>query len=233
MHGMLPESLPLSRGPGVAIPASLLPSDIAPRLRPLSSTGITRRLQYYEPLRHPAGPACPFRDAGWCVHTTETGLPVLHPSPSYMRAAANTPAEPAGASVARFPADGSLPRITAGSASALPFSRPARRSLALRPACSLNRPWRPFSSECFRRCRYLLRPLRLLPAGATVAGRDSHPLRNDAFPRRTWSQGLARRPHVTFPAPAPRTRRADFRHRALQRDHAPRTRIAGANRIRR
>ena len=153
---------------------------------------------------------------------------MLHPSPSYMRAAANTPAEPAGASVARFPADGSLPRITARSASALPFSRPAQRSLALRPACSLNRPWRPFSSECFRRCRYLLRPLRLLPAGATVAGRDSHPLRNDAFARRTWSQGLARRPHVTFPAPAPRTRRADFRHRALQRDHAPRARPHGS-----
>ena len=30
-------------------------------------------------------------------------------------------------------------------------------------------------------CRYLHHPLRLLPAGATVAGRDSHPLRNGAF----------------------------------------------------
>ena len=37
------------------------------------------------------------------------------------------------------------------------------------------------SSECFSRCRCLHRPLRLLPAGATVAGRDSHPLRNGAF----------------------------------------------------
>ena len=59
----------------------------------------------------------------------------------------------------------------------------------LRPACSLSRPWRPVSSECFRRTRYLLRPLRLLPAGATVAGRDSHPLRNGAFPRRTAKPG--------------------------------------------
>ena len=40
-------------------------------------------------------------------------------------------------------------------------------------------------SGCFRRSRYLLQPLRLLPAGATVAGRDSHPLRDSAFPRRT------------------------------------------------
>ena len=124
-----------------------------------------------------------------CACTSPTGLPVLRPSPSCMRAAANTPAEPASALVARFPADGSLPRFTGGSASALPVSRPAQRSPKLRPACSLNRPWRPFSSECFRRCRYLLRPLRLLPAGATVAGRDSHPLRDGAFARRTVKMG--------------------------------------------
>ena len=110
-------------------------------------------------------------------------------TPSCMRAAANTPAEPASALVAHFPADGSLPRFTGGSASALPVSRPAQRSPKLRPACSLNRPWRPFSSECFRRRRYLLRPLRLLPAGATVAGRDSHPLRDGAFARRTAKSG--------------------------------------------
>ena len=34
---------------------------------------------------------------------------------------------------------------------------------------------------------------------------------------------------VAFPAPAPRTRRADFRHRALQWDHAPRTQATKAN----
>ena len=85
-----------------------------------------------------------------------------------MRAAAITPAEPAGARVVRFPADGSLPRETGGSASALSVSRPARRSLALRPAWSLSRPRRPFLSKCFRRCRCLHHPLRLLPAGTTV-----------------------------------------------------------------
>jgi len=86
-----------------------------------------------------------------------------------MRAAATTPAEPAGARVVRFPADGSLPRETGGSASALSVSRPARRSLALRPAWSLSRPRRPFLSKCFRRCRCLHHPLRLLPAGTTVS----------------------------------------------------------------
>ena len=72
-----------------------------------------------------------------------------------------------------------------GSASALPVSRPARRSLALRPSWSLSRPTRPVAPECFSRSRYLLQPLRLLPAGATVAGRGSHPLGKGAFPRRT------------------------------------------------
>lgn len=40
-----------------------------------------------------------------------------------------TPAEPLGACVAHFPRGGSLPRKSDGSASALEFSRPPRRSL--------------------------------------------------------------------------------------------------------
>ena len=83
MHVMLPESSPSTRGPGIATPASSLPSDIAPHLRPLSSAGITRRLRSYGPLRHPDGPACPSRDSGWCVHTTDrasrvASIPLLH-----------------------------------------------------------------------------------------------------------------------------------------------------------
>ena len=106
---------------------------------------------------------------------------MLRPLSPSMRAAANTPAEPVSAYVARFPTGGSLPRYQGGSASASPVSRPARRSLMLRPAWSLSRPWRPVTSGCFRRCGYLHHPLRLLPAGATVAGRDSHPLKNGAL----------------------------------------------------
>ena len=48
------------------------------------------------------------------------------------------------------------------------------------------------SSECFSPIRCLLAPLRLLPAGATVAGRDSHPLGYSAFPRRPSSSGYGR-----------------------------------------
>ena len=72
------------------------------------------------------------------------GLPVLLMPPSCTHAAVTTPTEATGARVARFPATGSLPRYSGGSASALPFSRPAQRSLTLRPARSLNRPRRPF-----------------------------------------------------------------------------------------
>ena len=46
------------------------------------------------------------------------------------------------------------------------------------------------SSERFRRCCHLHHPLRLLPAGATVAGRDSHPLWNGAFSRRTLKYNI-------------------------------------------
>ena len=118
-----------------------------------------------------------------------------------MRAAATTPAEPAGACVARYPAAGSLPCISGGSASTLPVSRPARRSLAWRPAWSLSRLRGPLPSECFGRYRYLHHPLRLLPAGATVAGRDSHPLGSGAFARRTEKCGLRSRTNEAHPRP--------------------------------
>ncbi len=97
-----------------------------------------------------------------------TGLPVLLLRSSCTHAAANTPAETTGLSRSRplaVPVAGSLPRYNGGSASASTFSRPARRSLALRPACSLNRPRRSVSPKCFSPFRYLHDPLRLLPAG--------------------------------------------------------------------
>ena len=107
-------------------------------------------------------------------------------SPSCVHATVNTPAEPTGARVARSPAAGSLPRFVGGSASALPFSRPAQRSLRV-VACTLAEP--PKAALLHRSASvqvvHLLKPLRLLPAGATVAGWVSHPLRNSAFSRRT------------------------------------------------
>ena len=59
-----------------------------------------------------------------------------------------------------------LPRMSGGSAPTLPFSRPARRSLSFRPACSPSRPRRPSSPEA-PMASFPPPPLRLLPAGAT------------------------------------------------------------------
>jgi len=79
---------------------------------------------------------------------------VLPLSSSFVHAIVITPAEPVGACFAHFPTDDGLPRISAGSASALPFSRPAQRSLALRPARSPS----PLKDPLHRR----LQPLRYL-----------------------------------------------------------------------
>ena len=49
-----------------------------------------------------------------------------------------------------------LPHFSGGSAPASPVSRPAQRSLAFRPACSLSRPRRPFATR-------VLQPMSLPP----------------------------------------------------------------------
>ena len=110
----------------------------------------------------PRRPKLVLADSRLAQCTPPTGLPVLRFFPSSTRAAATTPAEPVGAPVARFPTAASLPRYSGGSASALPVSRPARRSLALRPAWSLNRPRRPFIVE-------VLQSMSLPPSSAPTA----------------------------------------------------------------
>ena len=181
-HVMLRSSPPLRAGfVGKATPAGLRPSVIPPHLRPLSSTGITPRLQSYRPLRHPAGPACPSRGSGCRVHGTDRAsrvatLSIFHACRRHYPGGNR----PVLSSLSSQPANG-FPLITGGSASALSVSRPARRSLAFRPAWSLSHPRRPFSPECFNPCRYLHEPLWPLPAGTTVAGWGSHPPGKRAF----------------------------------------------------
>ena len=80
------------------------------------------------------------------------------------------------ASAFPVPWAGRLPRLS--------VSRPARRSLTLRPACSRSRPRRPFASKASA-VSLPPPPLRLLPAGATFAGWELHPLKTHAFSRRT------------------------------------------------
>ena len=117
------------------------------------------------------------------------GFPVLRHISSYTHAVATTPAESLDAYIALFSNDSGLPWFTGRSASALHFSRPAQRSLTLRPACSPSRPRRPSTPEASEASS----PpplLRLLPAGATFAGWDSHPLKMCALPRRTANRAV-------------------------------------------
>ncbi len=134
-----------------------------------SSTGVARLPRYYRPLRRPAGPS---RSSGWRVPRLRQDFPCCSgpplpcvPPPLPRR---NRPVHASFASRSMAPP----PRENGGSASALAVSGPARRSLALRPAWSLNRPRRPFSrsgsdddasimrSDCYRLERPLLGGIR-------------------------------------------------------------------------
>ena len=142
----------------------------------------------------PARPAPHGVPVGVCA--PPTGLPVLLPSPSSMRAAATTPAEPADVRVARFPAGGSLPRQKGGSASALLVSGPAQRSLALQPAWSLSRPRRP---------RYIgvLQAMSLPPSPAPIATGWSDSCRAGFAPARRRRLSTAHPPTPRDPSPFP------------------------------
>ena len=126
-------------------------------------------------FRHPSTPEAPFLDRhypassvvraspppwrpGLAPHgvpvgacTPPTGLPVLPRLPSSIHADATTPAETVRCTC-RFSSQSviGLPLDFGGSVSALLFSRPAQRSLSLRPVWSLNRPRRPFDTRVLR-----------------------------------------------------------------------------------
>jgi hypothetical protein len=59
----------------------------------------------------------------------EVGRAVLRRSPVYRHAITPIPVESLGALIACFPSTSAVPRISRRSASELPFSRPAQRSL--------------------------------------------------------------------------------------------------------
>jgi hypothetical protein len=113
------------------------------------------------PPPHRARPGRRRLPVGRCLDHAK-GLPVLHRSSSCMHAVAITPVESQSASFVLFLCNISLPRNHGGSASTSRLSRPARRSLALRPAYSpshfhdpLHRRLQPFRylhdcSDCYR-----------------------------------------------------------------------------------
>ena len=119
---------------------TLGPFHNAPEVRPLPSPGITRLRRYYEPVRLPRRPGLSLAGVRLTLAGHRLGSPVLRPVSLCRHAVATTPVGPP-ARISRSPesGDGGLPRVKDGSAPTLKFSRPARRSLALRPACSRNR----------------------------------------------------------------------------------------------
>ena len=169
-------------------------------LRSLPSVGITRLLRYYGPLRHPTRPGLSLAGVPLAPHAPPPlGLPVFRTVSLCTHAVATTPAGLLGCCRSPLPpSSGGLPRIPAGSAPALPFSRPAQRLLALRPAHSPSRPRRPFPPKASA-VSLPPPPLRLLPAGTAVAGWDLHPLKTHDFARRTRIRGWNLDP-VVLPA---------------------------------
>jgi len=84
------------------------------------------------------------------------GLPVLRLIPSFVHAAANTPARPMELIARTSSIDVGLPRRVGGSALALSVSRPARRLLRLQPVRSQSRWYDPLHRR-LQRLRYLHR----------------------------------------------------------------------------
>jgi hypothetical protein len=168
-------------------------------LRPLRSTGITRLPRYYGPLRHPSRPSLSLAGVSLAVTRRHrggfpccTGFLVNMPSP--------LPRRDRGAWLLVLPASsarmlalhsGGLPRFSDGSAPALPFSRPARRVLALRPADSRNRPRRSFPSKAST-ASSPPPPLRLLPAGATSCRIGLTPTENQRLHGARKSKGKSK-----------------------------------------
>jgi len=148
-------------------------SDVYSELGLLSSTGITRRHRYYEPLRHPLRPGLSL--AGVRLEVTRLhrwGFPCCIGSPCTVMPSSLPRRNCWTKSFVRS-SNGGLPRYTARSASALSFSRPAQRSLTLRPDCSLSRQKRPVHQRLRQIC-YLLRRSDCYRLERPVAGRELH-----------------------------------------------------------
>ena len=112
---------PLPGFQAFATPGTLPPSVTAPHLRPLPSTGITRLLQYYRPLRHPGGPRLTLASFrfGACLTThrashVATFFPFHACQRHYPGGSRGVPASLASPSVF------GLPHFSGGSAPALP-----------------------------------------------------------------------------------------------------------------
>jgi hypothetical protein len=109
-------------------------------LRSLPCAAIARFLREYEPLRHPIPPGLSLTGVRLAIPRRDMGLRVLRASLVYMpsplpRRSDSEPISLASRAISAFP------ERVVGSACATSFSRPAQRSLALRPAHSRRHPF--------------------------------------------------------------------------------------------
>ena len=164
-------------------PAFFLPSSL--HTRSLSSTGITRRLQSTDLSATLTGPACPSRGSGWCVPHHRQGFPCCsHPPLPCVPPPIPRRDQPVRLSLTSRPVP-AFPNVPAGR---LPHSR-FRGLLSVHSRCGPHGRWITLGdplhrsasndvvtsiirSDCYRLERQF-------------AGRDSHPLRDGAFPRHT------------------------------------------------
>jgi hypothetical protein len=121
------------------ISLSVVASCVRLQLRPLPSTGVTRLRRYYEPLRHPSRPGLSLTSCQLIHLAITAGTSRVAHGPLCLHAVANTPAGLMEFVRSYDSTSFGLPRNRGGSAPALVFSRPAQRSLTLRPARSPSR----------------------------------------------------------------------------------------------
>ncbi len=162
--------------------------DLEPR--PLPSTGVTRLRRYYGPLRHPKRPSLSLTGVRLRVtRPHRRGFPVLRSISLYRHAVVITPVA-RWALIARgtaysnrfpVPSGCGLPHPNARSASTLVVSRPAQRSLALRPVGSPSRQSDPSVSKA----PTVSFPPRVASIATgwsdPIAGWELHPLKTNTF----------------------------------------------------
>jgi hypothetical protein len=146
------------------IPRSVVASRVRLQLRPLPSAGVTRFPQYLwaSPPPHTALPDS--HELPVDPFAVTAGASRVASGPRCLHAVANTPAGLMKPVRSYCSIGVGLPRPKGGSAPASPVSRPAQRSLALRPACSPSRHCDLFPPKASA-ASLPLPLLRLLPGG--------------------------------------------------------------------
>src|ERR1700736_2274513 len=162
------------------IPRSFVACCVCLYLRLLPSTGITRLHRSYEPLRHPIRPGLSLASCQLIDTMITAGASRVASGLLCVHAVAITPAGSMELVRSSVSIASGLPRVTVRSAPAIVFSRPAQRSLTLRPARSRSRhaTLSIESSDSF-----VASTAASIATGWSepVPGRELHPLKSSAF----------------------------------------------------